>query len=49
MEPEEFFELVQTVRERRDPGSYNHDTLIEAIAEELERELRLHLHLATTA
>ena len=36
MEPEEFLQTVQTVRERV-IGSYNHDTLIEAIAEELER------------
>jgi hypothetical protein len=37
MEPEEFLRTVQTVRERV-IGSYNHDTLIEAIAEELERD-----------
>jgi hypothetical protein len=37
MEPEEFLQTVQTVRERV-IGSYNHDTLIEAIAEELERD-----------
>jgi hypothetical protein len=36
MEPEEFLQTVQTVRERV-IGSYNHDTLIEAIADELER------------
>ena len=36
-EPEEFFELVQSIRHRiRD--SFEHDTLIEAIAAELERE-----------
>ena len=37
MEPEEFFQTVRTVRERV-IGSYHHDTLIEAIAEELERD-----------
>ena len=37
IEPEEFLQTVQTVRERV-IGSYNHDTLIEAIAEELERD-----------
>jgi hypothetical protein len=37
MEPEEFLQTVQTVRERV-IGSYNHDTLIEAIADELERD-----------
>ncbi len=36
-EPEEFFELVQTIR-RRIQDSYHHDTLSEAIAVELERE-----------
>lgn len=37
MEPEEFFELVQQIRQRIQ-GSFEHDTLIEAIADELERE-----------
>jgi hypothetical protein len=37
MEPEEFFQTVKIVRERV-IGSYHHDTLIEAIAEELERD-----------
>lgn len=36
-EPEEFFELVQSIR-RRIQGSFEDDTLIEAIAAELERE-----------
>jgi hypothetical protein len=36
-EPDEFFELVQTIR-RRIQDTYIHDTLIEAIAIELERE-----------
>jgi hypothetical protein len=36
IEPEEFFELVQGIR-RRIIDSYEHDTLIEAIADELER------------
>ena len=36
-EPEEFFELVQTIRRRIQDG-YSHDTLSEAIAMELERE-----------
>jgi hypothetical protein len=36
-EPQEFFELVQTIR-RRIQDSYHHDTLSEAIAVELERE-----------
>jgi hypothetical protein len=36
-EPEEFFELVQSIR-RRIKDSFEHDTLIEAIAAELERE-----------
>jgi hypothetical protein len=36
-EPDEFFDLVQTVR-RRIQDSYTHDTLIEAIAAELERD-----------
>ncbi|HEY7523076.1 MAG TPA: hypothetical protein VH720_05385 [Candidatus Limnocylindrales bacterium] len=35
--PEEFFELVQTIR-RRIQDTYEHDTLIEAIAVELERD-----------
>jgi len=37
MEPEEFFELVQSIR-RRVQDSYEDDTLIEAIAVELERD-----------
>jgi hypothetical protein len=37
MEPEEFLGIVRTIRERV-IGSYHHDTLIEAIAEDLERE-----------
>jgi hypothetical protein len=36
-EPDEFFELVQTIR-RRLQDTYIHDTLSEAIAVELERE-----------
>ena len=36
-EPQEFFELVQTIR-RRIQGQYYQDTLVEAIAIELERE-----------
>ncbi|MFL5778380.1 MAG: hypothetical protein ACJ761_05505 [Chloroflexota bacterium] len=36
-EPGEFFDLVQSVR-RRVRDTYEHDTLIEAIAVELERE-----------
>jgi len=37
MEPEEFFDLVQSIR-RRVIDTYEQDTLIEAIAEELERD-----------
>lgn len=37
MDAEEFFELVQSIR-RRVTDSYEQDTLIEAIAAELERE-----------
>jgi hypothetical protein len=37
MDPEEFFEIVQSIR-MRIKESYEHDTLIEAIAEELERD-----------
>ena len=37
MEPEEFFDVVQSIR-RRVIDSYETDTLIEAIAEELERD-----------
>ena len=37
IEPEEFFELVQSIR-RRIQDTYHHDTLSEAIAVELERE-----------
>jgi hypothetical protein len=36
-EPQEFFELVQTIR-RRLQGQYHQDTLVEAIAIELERD-----------
>ena len=37
MEAEEFFELVQAIR-RRVQDTYTHDTLIEAIADELEQD-----------
>jgi hypothetical protein len=37
MDPDEFFELVQSIR-RRIQDSYDDDTLIEAVAVELERE-----------
>lgn len=37
MAPEEFFDLVQTIRRRVQEG-YEDDTLIEAIAVELERD-----------
>jgi hypothetical protein len=37
MDPDDFFELVQTIR-RRIQDAYDDDTLIEAIAVELERE-----------
>jgi hypothetical protein len=37
MEPEEFFELVQSIR-RRIQETYEDDTLIDAIAIELERD-----------
>ncbi len=37
MEPDDFFELVQSIR-RRIQDNYSHDTLIEAIAAELERD-----------
>ena len=36
-EPDEFFELVQRVR-RQVQDAYEHDTLVEAIAVELERD-----------
>ena len=36
MEPEVFFQTVQAIREQV-IGSFEHDTLIEAIADELER------------
>jgi hypothetical protein len=36
-EPEEFFELVQTIR-RRIQDQYHQDTLVDAIAVELERD-----------
>jgi len=36
-EPDEFFELVQSIR-RRIQDSFEHDTLVESIAVELERE-----------
>src|SRR5690349_6130776 len=37
MDPDEFFELVQSIR-RRIQDTYEDDTLIEAVAAELERE-----------
>jgi hypothetical protein len=37
MESDVFFDIVQTIR-RRVQDTYEHDTLIEAIAEELERD-----------
>jgi hypothetical protein len=37
MDPDEFFELVESIR-RRIRDNYEDDTLIEAIAKELERE-----------
>jgi hypothetical protein len=37
MEPEEFFDLVQSIR-RRILDSFEQDTLVQAIAEELERD-----------
>ena len=37
IEPEDFFELVQAIREKVQP-TFEQDTLIEAIALELERE-----------
>lgn len=37
MDPDDFFELVQAIR-RRIQGSFEQDTLIEAIAVELERD-----------
>ena len=37
MEPEEFFEIVQSIR-RRIQDSYEQETLVEAIAVELERD-----------
>jgi hypothetical protein len=37
MEPEDFFDLVQVIREKVQP-TFEQDTLIEAIAAELERE-----------
>jgi hypothetical protein len=37
MEPEEFFTVVQSIR-RRVQDSFEHDTLVEAIAEELESD-----------
>ena len=37
MEPEEFFDVVQSIR-RRVVDSFEQDTLIQAIADELERE-----------
>jgi hypothetical protein len=37
MEPDVFFDIVQTIR-RRVQDSFEHDTLIEAIAEELEQD-----------
>ncbi|MEW6226094.1 MAG: hypothetical protein AB1627_15830 [Chloroflexota bacterium] len=37
MEPEEFFDLVQSIR-RRIVDGFEQDTLVEAIADELERD-----------
>ncbi len=37
MDPEEFFDIVQSIR-RRVVDTFEQDTLIEAIAEELERD-----------
>jgi hypothetical protein len=37
MDPDVFFDIVQTIR-RRVQDSFEHDTLIEAIADELERD-----------
>jgi len=37
MDPDEFFELVQSIR-RRVQDNYDDDTLIEAVAAELERD-----------
>jgi hypothetical protein len=37
MEPEEFFDVVQSIR-RRVVDSFGQDTLVQAIADELERE-----------
>ena len=37
MEPDVFFDIVQTIRHRVQ-DTYTHDTLVEAIAEELERD-----------
>jgi hypothetical protein len=37
MEPEEFFDVVQSIR-RRVVDSFERDTLVQAIADELERE-----------
>ncbi len=37
MEPEEFFDVVQSIRRRIQDG-YEQDTLVEAIAAELERD-----------
>ena len=37
MDPDVFFDIVQTIR-RRIQDSHDHDTLVEAIADELERD-----------
>ncbi len=37
MEPDVFFDIVQTIRHRIQ-DSFEHDTLVQAIAEELERD-----------
>lgn len=37
MDPDDFFAIVQGIR-RRIQDTYEHDTLVEAIAEELERD-----------
>ncbi len=47
MEPEEFFDVVQSIR-RRIQDSHEHQTLIEAIARGAGARLRLHLRSPTT-
>ena len=48
MDPDEFFELVQSIR-RRVQDSYEDDTLIEAIAIKLERDHGFVVHLRLPA